>query len=595
VVLLFLLLGRASAEDLKATDPIVRLPPLLVESTTGQPWILCETEDFEILSRCSKRTTEQLVRVFSSAHSTLDMLLPRSLRFKTEAPQLLIFYDAELWPKARHDAIAQMLLARTSIPTESSSANIQASTTFEIPASTSKDKTVRRNTVSDRTLHTDAHGIAVGHVERAESAQVKGIVSQRSSEKEDSLAFFSNLRLTDADMMATFAIVSGQEVEDSHSALTYDAVSQILTARVPKLPPWFISGFLSLYSHTRVDGESVTVPKISEQEAAPLRTGLRPLRDLVYNEGLSVQDPTAWLAQTELFVRWGLDPTGQRREGFWQFVERTAAGFGDESEFARCFGITIDAASADLANYVSGAKRSSLIWRRQTEPKSGVELRDASRTDIARIRGEWERLEVRYVRRNQPSDENIYLVQARHTVQGAIDRGDKDPRLLATFGLLLLDAGDEAAALPILEESAASSVNRPRVYFELAKLRFEHALDYSHRDDGLIEETNLAAIIVPLTTATKLSPPLLGVYELLADVWAHSVGEPNATQLADIEHGLTLFSSEPELCYRAAILYKKLGNKTRADELALHAQKYSGARASHDLDSFRKQLYVPAK
>jgi hypothetical protein len=583
------------ADDLKVSDSVVRLPPLLVESSTGQPWLFCEIDGFEILSRCSKATTAQLVHAFSSANAAFDTMLPERLRFRTEAPQLLLFYDAELWPKARKDAIAQMLLSRGSVAQKTPSTNIQVTTTFIIPKPVSRSTSARVNTVSDRVVHADSTGAPGGFIHHSEKMEVKGYVSQQAPDGQDSDGFFSNLRLTDADIMVTFAVVSGEDAKSGHSALTYEAVSQVLTARVPRLPSWFITGFLSLYSHIHFDSDTIVAPKMSRSEVSSLEKSILPLREILHGENASAQNPSLWLAQSELFVRWGLDPRENRREAFWKFVEQTAGGKGSESLFAECFGETLESTTRDLGRYLLGAGRSRIVWPCPTRPQSLIELHDASGTEIARIRGEWERLEVRYVRKNQPNDEGIYFGQAHRTVQAAYDRGDRDPRLIATMGLLFLEAGDNEAARPLLEEATSSSVNRPRVYFELAKMRYEHALDRSRRNDGKIEAGDLVGIVDVIASAAKMDPPLLGNYELLADIWANSAVAPNAAQLALIEQGLVLFPTESELYYRAAILYKQLGVILRADELAQHALKYAGLRQSSDIAGFRRELVLPEK
>lgn len=579
-----------SADELKVSGSVVKLPPLLVESSTGQPWLFCRTGEFNILSRCSTETTQKLVQSFARANQALEILLPQRLRFRTQAPQLVLLYDAQLWPKARQDAVAQMLLARAPVPPNFQATSIQASTTFNIPKAASRSEKARRTTVSDRALQVDSHGIAVGHIDKSESVEVEGYVSQHSLDSDESYGFFSNLRLTDADIMVTFAVVDGQAVQNEHSALTYEAVSQLLTARVPKLPSWFIAGFLSLYSHVRHEPDMVVAPRMNSSAVSTLEGSMLPLRELLISDQSATQNPGLWLAQSELLVRWGLDPQENRRDKFWRFVEQTVEGKKPtETLFAEYFGRDLASATKDLNRYLAIAKRSNIVWGR-SPGVAPVEIREASRSEVARIRGEWERLEVRYVRKNRPDDEGVYMRTARRTIQGAYDRGDRDPELVATLGLLLLDAGDNEEARHYLEEAVFSSVARPRAYFELAKIRYERALDYSRRNDGRIEPSELVGIVDVLAAGMKMAPPLLGNYELLADIWANTTATPDTAQLELIEQGLSLFPTEPELFHRAAILYKKMENFARADELAVCAMRYARVRKASEIAELRRQL-----
>jgi tetratricopeptide (TPR) repeat protein len=326
-----------------------------------------------------------------------------------------------------------------------------------------------------------------------------------------------------------------------------------------------------------------------------LEAPLPSLRDFLSDESIAARNPTQWLAQAELFLRWGLDPREKRHDAFWKFVELISAGRDSESVFPECFGLSLAETDKDLARYATVAKRSSIRWPRDNSPERAIEVREASRNEIARIRGEWERLETRYVRKKLPSEESAYLAQARRTVGGAYARGDRDPGLVATFGLLQLEAGDVAAAERLLEEATASSVNRPRAYFELAKIRFEQALDRTHRNDGKIEGPEVTGVVDLLASATTKAPPLLGVYELLADAWTNAAIEPDETQLAVIRQGLTYFVSEPVLHYRAAGLYRKLGDYSQADRLAEQALKFAAPQQATEIREFREQLAAAKK
>src|SRR5207237_10763011 len=100
-------------------------------------------------------------------------------------------------------------------------------------------------------------------------------------------------------------------------------------------------------------------------------------------------------------------------------------------------------------------------------------LRPAGDVEVARIKGDWERLEIGYVKAQFPVLEPKYVEQARRTLRRGHDGGSRDPRLLAVMGLCEVDAGNDIAAREFLEDAAARGQSlRPRAWFELARLRF---------------------------------------------------------------------------------------------------------------------------
>src|SRR6185503_11059886 len=93
-----------------------------------------------------------------------------------------------------------------------------------------------------------------------------------------------------------------------------------------------------------------------------------------------------------------------------------------------------------------------------------LEVRPASPAEIARLRGEWERLCVPMVRRLHPAQAGRYLDQARRTLQNAYEAGDRDPRTLAIRGLCELEAGEVSVGREFLELATTQRVVRPRAY-----------------------------------------------------------------------------------------------------------------------------------
>src|ERR1019366_9231312 len=99
-----------------------------------------------------------------------------------------------------------------------------------------------------------------------------------------------------------------------------------------------------------------------------------------------------------------------------------------EALFQECFGLDFATAQQQLTAYLPEAIREKLALRPSQRPRlPDYALRPASEAEIARLRGDWERLEVGYVKAHFPSLAPKYLEQARRTLRRAYDHGSRDP------------------------------------------------------------------------------------------------------------------------------------------------------------------------
>lgn len=269
-VLLFWEVGLSAADHASA-EPIVQLPPFIVEqSFRGPAWRYGEIPGFEILSRCSDTTTADLVLALQNAHRLLRIILPEHFQVRIDAQQALIFYDEELWPVAEREAIAAIVRSGFSVSQ---------------PA---------RETPFRQTRH-------------AESAIGERTLNARSMAIDRPVSFFGNMRLADADVTTTFAIVSRAGLDPHNAILTARYVGQTLGSRVPSLPSWFTAGFLSAYGQMKFRQHSVALGRIewpTPISSSAAANTLIPLQEFFADESLSgARDPIRWLAQAELFVR----------------------------------------------------------------------------------------------------------------------------------------------------------------------------------------------------------------------------------------------------------------------------------------------------
>jgi hypothetical protein len=327
---------------------------------------------------------------------------------------------------------------------------------------------------------------------------------------------------------------------------------------------------------------------LSETETRGLRKNgarpsLLPLREVFDGPSSDPKKIELWLAESELFVRWGLDAEkGKWRPHFWQWVQRSSAEEPSESLFRECFGIDSTQATALLERYLLSAVLKSAKWRLiDSLGPTPLGLRDATVGEIARIKGDWERLAANYVRINSPSFERPFVEQAQRTLHRAYDRGDRDPRLLAVLGLQECDADRAHDAREFLEAAARGQVVRPRAYLELARLRLEEQRAHPADPAGKLSAAQTADVLAPLLIARRQSPALPQVFGLVAQTWAISAVAPQREDLAVLDEGAKLFPQHAELVQLAAMFYFDRGfsaDATRLCELGLRNAPNDAAR-----------------
>lgn len=529
----------AGAAEGPSAEPPVSLPPFLVEGKSRMPpWRYAQSPEFEILSRVPDSTTQQLAGSFHRLHRLLGAILPENFQVRFDVPKTLILYDQTLLPTT-----AQAMLDGSSTP-------------HPTPA----------------------------------AGQRYGVLR--------------NPRLSDVDVMTVFASVPPSELATSARArfsldplpagdsgyrpgwtsLTPDYVEELIAKRTPPLPVWFVSGFAGLYRKMHFSADTIEVGAVfwlSEGETRALRKNPRelpallPLESLLAGPGTDAKKFDLWFAQTELFVRWALeDEKGYWRERFWQFLDRSSQEPASEALFKECFGIGYEHGVALLKRYLLSAVLKPATWQAKgSSDLPALELRDATPAELARLKGDWERLAASYVRNHSSSLETPYLDQARHTLRRAYDQGDRDPRLLAALGLCECDAGNDAGARGYLEAAASGRVVRPRAYFELARIRFAAECARLEAPQVKLNTAQTADLLALLAVARTQAPPLRSVYELGADIWAQSAMTPQRGDFAFLAEGTRLFPRDAGLMLRAATLYAAHGLSNQAGICIEHGLK----------------------
>jgi len=501
----------------------VELPPMLVEESVSRvPWLYARAGGIEFLSRCSASTTRTLAEAWLAKLQLVRTFVPDDFLARVDTPAVFVLYAQDL----EHTVSAEI----------------------------------------QRELRRDA--ARPGGVDIAPS-----------------------MRLSDRDMTASIAYIDEALFDAATLGVSPSHVRFLLDGRVPELPGWFAEGIERTYRRADFIADPITVNPLvwlnSAESDALSADPARPRALLPANELFAPESARAVeqrhprrlavrTATTELFVRWAYVSGEPTRTALWRFAALAAAGPVTEEQFEAAFGFGYADLRDRLSDYLPVAVAETKWFAPGTPPPSPeIEVERATPNQIARVRGEWERLAIAHVQRRFPQAREPYLAQARRTLRRAFDAGDRDPRLLASLGLLEVDAGNDPAALPFLEPAVAAGVVRPRAYHELARIRWD-ALRRDAPDTALFSFTALAPVLGPLRRALTQAPPLPETYVLLGEAWARCETAPNTEELGELLAGSRHFWRRPEVAYPLALALARHDRKGDAtailDACAGHAE-----------------------
>ncbi len=492
-------------------EHVVQLPPFLVEeTTTALRWRYAAVGKIEVLSLCSDDESSAFVERVHRIDELFHALVPERFCFQSDMPETYLLVNEDVGRFRSREIIAQLV--------EKEGATIGADGTVRLPMAAMP---------------------GFGPLAHAAERRV---------------TFFPNLHLWDADGSVLLTILHPRSSEQF--TLSVDGVAYALERRVPALPEWFTVGTTALFEGAKMDDDAISIaPAVWMSESQSTAVGrdpnfprtLLPLQQLFSPDRPA--DSTAagefdpvWRAESALFVRWAvLDQNGAHRAALWRFLDRLEREPVSETLFRQEFGCGFADAFDLLSEYLSTAvTQREKVDGPKSIPLPRFKLRDATPLEVARLRGEWERLEIPFVRQRLPSLVTPYVAEARRTLHRAYDRDVRDPRLLALLGLTECDAGNATAGMPFLEEAMRGGVVRPRVYLEIARARYAATVGDGSSGRKLTEEQS-HWINGPLQLAARQAPPLRDVYLLMAEVASHSAQPPSAEQLATLNAGVRLF------------------------------------------------------
>lgn len=518
---------------------------MVEESISSVPWLYVNAGGTEFLSRCSASTTSALVEAWLTKLQLVQALVPEEFLARLDVPTVFVLYAQDL----------------------------QQTVSAEIQRELQADDDRRRG----------------------------GRLSQGGG-----VNIAPSMRLADRDMHASIAYIDEVLFDASTLTVSSGHVRYLLNGRVPELPGWLTEGVERVYRGADLVLDPIALQPlvwINATESGALVSDASRPRALLPAPELFASDAArraesrhprrvATRASTqELFVRWAIVSGSPTREALWAFAARAAEGPVTEQMFAASFGFGYSELRDRLSDYLPKAVSSTVrINPGRQPPPVRFDVERATPNEIARVRGEWERLAIGHVQRRLPQVREPYIAQARRTLRRAFDAGDRDPRLLATLGLCEVDAGNPAGAREHLEQAVALGVVRPRAYYELARLRFD---DLRRRapETTSYSFTEVAPVLDPLRRGLSQSPPLPEAFELLGDVWARCELAPNASELRELDRGARLFPRRPEVGVSVARALARHGKATEAAsvlELVAGAAMEPSTRAA--VDQLRAEL-----
>ncbi len=504
----------------ETVSELVRLPPYLVESGSAT-WRYARVGRFEVLSACTESATHRAIEQIHRLHEALGLLLPEEFQARLAVSELYVLHSDHRDLKLSEELMTE----------------------------------IRRLGEGRMTsLMHDAVGGSGGWLKR-------------------------NHAFWDYDGHATYLKVDEAGLLNGQLTLGAEYLRNVLERRVPALPPWLIEGMMELYRITTLDPYGVKSPMFEVREGnegrpggvarvAPGRTvfsslvgrdeGMLPMAKLLAADPPAREAPeyVRWRAQAALFVRWALE--GKRQAALWDYVRQSERAAPGETDFQRVFQFDYAQMDDELRRYLPKARRQAFELRpRQFADDPPYVLWSAGELEIGWVKGDLDRLKMGYVRRHFPGLTPHYAEQTRRILERAHAKAPEDARLLGLLGLFECDAGNDEAARPWLEAAVVARVSRPRVYWELARIRLLALRN--HPEEVLPPPGEIAAIIDLLNIARTQSPPQAMTYELLAEVWNAYAIVLHRQQLAVLDEGLSYFPRRIALIASVARLNARHG------------------------------------
>jgi hypothetical protein len=573
--------GWMHAADAPAPDVIV-MQKMIVEATELDPhpslfgmhnvWLYVAVPDYEILSRCDAEQTDAVARHIAKSLRGNRQLIPERYLVPLTVPMSFIMFDHE--------------------PTRAMEALIPSSDEWESGGS------ANFGSYFSGGLHRLVGGAVTG------DSDTQCVVQNRGGKR----------WLWAGGSMSTGPIPRGTFFELSRCA--------------PSLPLWYLYGLEGPCGIERgMPGVWAAAMWISQDETSAVLAAARkahalpalpPIAELFLHDGPTeknsseVSPSPAWMAEAALFLRWGFigEPgeANSHRRAFDMFVDRSRVERVDETMFRECFGFGYAEMQTELSRYLIGATKVPIPAESYAHAADRPEVREyadsegpppglsryATPSEIARLLGNWERMEGDELKASNPALSHVFLEQAGKTLHKSYAIGERDPRLLAVLGLYDYDVGDLAEAHSILSAATEAGVARPAAYIYLARLEFNEAEAHPAAAGGMFGAQQAAAVLKPLFAARKQGRLDAAGYILIAEAWTRCAAKPLPANLAVLNEGTLLYPFDAALCFSAAKAYAKWDYATDAKALLDRGLSVVNAVEGKELRDLRTSLDTAA-
>jgi hypothetical protein len=518
-------------------DRVVRMAPVIVEASSGNPWRYFTLPGFEVLSRCPDGFTETYARALQDDVAASAALFPPGFVERLPTPIKIVLYCR---PPEKEAAFAP------------------------------------------------GNPIDLQFVPLADAVLGATFIEQAAPVVVDDGDTFINC--------GNYSSVI-RDVQD----LSVDPDTDILLQlRTPTFPAWFkagVTGRFGVFSHRiiqstfngRVFARFPNASWISHddtlalQKSHPGPRSLLPLSALFDGSGRNSQREL-WESEAGLFVRWGLfakEPDGtDHRSALIRFVGRTTTEPTTEQMFRECFGMGFAEAEHRLDIYLLRAVTETIAVPVGSTSYVPLDIRDARPEEIGRILGDWARFEARHSRSGiagfaESGFRQESMDRAAKLFERTYANGCRTPLFLASYGLYKAQIGDQIAARKALESATGTGVVRPRAYVELARLRLELGLPYAEQGFGDLSQKDYSAILQLLTVAQTQMPSLHSSYQLLVRLLEHAPRAPTREELDVLGKAVRLFPQNAAFACRVATLYQHCGFQDEAAAIIKRARQFA--------------------
>ncbi|MSU48490.1 MAG: hypothetical protein EXS37_05250 [Opitutus sp.] len=528
--------------------PVIELPRFVVTELRELPppesWRYAEIPGLEILSQASEAHTRRFARNFLRLQQVTEIVWPAITRGAPPLPAVLVLCDGG----SAFESFRPTKPGPESIETTSLLLHENERTAIVVDVVREK---------SDVRL--SAAGAAVEPASTdAEVAGSGGFMTENDPYREFYLQYF---RLTIRRGAGTVA-------------------------------PWLEEGLVQLLASIDFSKDYIAIGRLRDgaggQRADEFNLQLShrpllPLEEMFARERPGSAAASAYSAQCYAFVHLCLyGKKARHRPALLKLVERAASAPVTEPTFKECFGLSFEQMATELRAYVSFTAHEYVEFRADKgspglEEPPALRLHEATQAEIGRIKGETFQL-------------GGHADRARTALIAPYVRNEYDPRLLAALGLDERRRGQDERARKLFEAAARDRAHYPRAYLELARIRFAGARTGAAANAPLSREQAIS-ILQPLLTATRQSPPLPEVYELIAEVWAISARAPSPEELAVLYEGAQRFPRRLRLVYLTAALALRHGTADTARALIVHGLKIAGdSEVSQHFKALKAQL-----